>query len=71
MENLLLFLQIISSVGLIVLVLMQAKGTGFGRAFGGGGSSSFTRRGLEKVVFKVTFIFAALFIASSLLQIAV
>jgi len=50
---------------------MQAKGTGLGRSFGGGGNVSFTRRGLEKVIFKITFVFSALFIASSLLQITV
>jgi preprotein translocase subunit SecG len=71
MEKYLLILQIISSILLVILIIMQAKGTGFGRTFGGGGNVSFTRRGLEKVVFKLTFVIAALFIAVSVLQIAV
>jgi preprotein translocase subunit SecG len=71
MERLLLIFQIISSITLVILIIMQAKGTGFGRTFGGGGNVSFTRRGLEKVVFKFTFIVATIFITVSILQVAV
>jgi len=71
MEKILLIFQIISSIALVILIIMQAKGTGFGRSFGGGGNVSFTRRGLEKVVFKFTFVVAGIFIAVSILQVAV
>jgi len=71
MEKVLLIFQIISSITLVILIIMQAKGTGFGRTFGGGGNVSFTRRGLEKVVFKFTFVVAGIFIAVSILQVAV
>jgi protein translocase SecG subunit len=71
MLNLILAVQILVSSLLVVLILMQAKGTGFGRAFGGGSSSSFTRRGLEKVIFKLTFVISFIFIAISILQFTV
>lgn len=66
-----LALQVISAVLLTSAILIQSKGTGFGRAWGGSSSASFTRRGLEKVVFRATFVFAALFIIVSILQLAV
>ena len=68
MKNILLIVQLLVSLLLIFIIIMQAKGTGFGRSFGGGGGSSFTRRGLEKIIFKLTFVIAGIFIAVSLLQ---
>jgi len=62
-------LQIIISVFLIGLILVQVKGTGFGRVWGA--SSSFSRRGLERLVFKTTFVVAALFLIISILQFVV
>ncbi len=70
MGSVFLILQIIFSLILIAFILLQAKGTGFGRSMGGASSSSFTRRGLEKVVFRATFIVAALFVVVSIAQIA-
>lgn len=67
MKQALTILQMIVSVVLIGLILIQARGTGFGRSgFGGGGS--FTRRGLEKLIFRSTFVFVALFLVISILQ---
>ena len=57
--------QIISAITLISLILIQSRGTGFGRP--SSNSSSFTRRGIEKIVFKLTFIIAAIFIVVTLL----
>lgn len=68
MKQILTIIQIVVSVGLICLILIQARGTGFGRSGGFGGSTSFSRRGLEKLVFKLTFVLAFLFIAISILQ---
>ena len=53
---------------LIILVLMQANGTGLGRSFGSGGGTSFSRRGLEKLIFKGTFVVAGVFLIISILQ---
>ena len=69
MENFMLIAQIVLSIIMIVLILVQTQGTGFGRSWGG--SSSFTRRGLEKVVYRFTYVVSALFIIVSLLQFTV
>lgn len=56
MKQALTIIQIISAVSLTALILLQARGTGLGRA-----GTSFTRRGLEKLIFRLTFIAAAVF----------
>ena len=52
------------------VILLQVKGTGFGRVWGGLSTSS-TRRGLEGVIFKFTFILAGLFLLVSFTTILV
>lgn len=66
MDSLLLVFQIFLAGILIVLILFQARGTGFARSLGG--ASSFTRRGLERFVFKATFVFSGFFLAVSILS---
>ena len=68
-KNVLLVLQIITSVVLATLILLQSKGSGFSR--GSSGGVSFTRRGLERLLYKATFVVAALFILLSLLQLLI
>ncbi len=70
MKQFLTIVQIIVSLVLIALILMQARGTGLGRTFGGGSGTSFTRRGLEKLIFKATFVFVILFLVISVLQLS-
>lgn len=65
MNTFVFVLQIAISVALIVAISIQVKGGGFGRSFG---AQTFTRRGLEKVVFRATFVLVGLFIVSSLYQ---
>lgn len=59
--------QILVSLLLILVVLLQAKGTDLGQTFGGGpGGGSFrTRRGIEKTLFQLTILLAVLFLAIS------
>lgn len=64
MQQALTLVQVVSSILLVILILIQTKGTGFGRVWGG--SSSFTRRGIEKTVFKLTFIVTGIFIIVSI-----
>jgi len=62
--------QIIVSVTLIVLVILQSKGGGAGRMFGGGGDSVFrTRRGVEKVMFQITIVVIVLFVSISVVSV--
>lgn len=67
------YVQVILSVILILLVLIQYSEAGAGSAFGGGdGSSGFhTRRGIEKTIFYTTIVFGILFIASSFAQLII
>jgi len=65
MNNVFQVIQIITAISLICLILIQSRGTGFGRT--SSYSSSFTRRGIEKIVFKLTFVVAAIFILVSIL----
>lgn len=59
--------QVILSILLMVLVLLQAKGTGLGSAFGGEAGFYRTKRGFEKLLFRGTIIVAALFVIISII----
>ncbi len=63
-------IQIILSIAVIIFILLQVRGAGLGSAFGGSSSGSVfkTRRGVEKLIFKITVVFVILFAAVSLLS---
>jgi preprotein translocase subunit SecG len=65
-------LQIFVSSLLIVVVLLQVKGSGFGAALGGmsGGSVYRTKRGLERTLFQATIILVVVFIFVSFLSVS-
>ena len=69
-ENYLNIGQILVSVALIIVVLLQAKGSGFGAGLGGTTSSFRTRRGLEKTLFQATIGLTVLFLAMSAWSVA-
>jgi len=59
--------QVVVALLLMVAILLQNRGAGLGGAFGGtGGGVYLTKRGLEKKLFVVTVILAAVFILLSL-----
>lgn len=60
-------IQIIISVTLMVIILLQVKGESTG-AFGGGTGVARTRRGLEKTLFNVTIVLAVIFLLMSFLS---
>lgn len=64
-------IQIIISLALITVVILQAKGGGLSTIFGGEGSVYRTRRGLEKTIFNFTIVLAVLFGVISLLSVVV
>ena len=53
--------QIIVGVALILSILFQARGAGLGSVFGGTGAVFKTRRGIDKLLFRMTIGFAVLF----------
>lgn len=60
--------QIVISLALIAFILVQARGTGFGRSSGFSAGGSFARRGLEKLIFRATFVLVFIFLLVSILQ---
>lgn len=63
----LLIVQIIISVLLIGAILLQSHGSGLGSAWGGGGESYHTKRGVEKSLFIATIILVISFSLVSIL----
>jgi preprotein translocase subunit SecG len=61
--------QILISIGLIAVILLQQRGTGLGAAFGGEGGVYRTKRGIEKTLFISTIVLATLFVVNAILNI--
>ncbi|MEK7072765.1 MAG: preprotein translocase subunit SecG [Patescibacteria group bacterium] len=61
--------QIISAVALIIVIVLQNRGTGLGAAFGGEGNVYRTRRSAEKVLFQLTIILAVIFFVTAFVNI--
>jgi preprotein translocase subunit SecG len=59
-------IQIVVSIALIVIILVQAKGTGLGGIFGGDSSIYKTRRGVEKTLYQATIGLAVTFFIVSI-----
>ena len=59
--------QVIVSLLLIGTILLQAKGTGLGSAWGGGGEFYRTKRGAERVLFVGTIVLSVLFLSLSII----
>ena len=60
--------QIIIAILLIVLILLQQRGTALGSAFGQEGGFYATRRGIQQKIFLATCVCGALFIILALLN---
>ena len=60
------FALMLVSITVIVVVLMQVKGTGFGAALGGQDSSFRTRRGIQRSLHRVTIALMVVFIGLAL-----
>lgn len=69
MKNFLPIIQIAVSVILIILILLQQKGTALGSAFGQEGNFYGTLRGAEKKILWLTCFFGGTFIILALLSI--
>jgi len=64
-------IQLILGILLILIILLQQKGSGLGSTFGGELAMYRTKRGAEKLLFRATIVIAALFIMASLIGLVV
>lgn len=71
MKTALLVIQIIVSLSLITVILLQAKGSGLSTVFGGSGGFYRSRRGVEKLLVYVTVGLTALFLVLSIVQVLI
>lgn len=71
MKSAILVIQTLISIGLVVAILLQAKGSGLGMAFGESGQQYRSKRGVEKLLYRATIVLAALFLVTSLINILV
>lgn len=71
MVKLLTIFQILTSLALIAVILLQAQGAGLGTIFGGGGEEYRSKRGIEKVLFYATIALSVIFLGLSLVGVAV
>lgn len=67
MAQILLIFQAILSTGLIMMILLQAQGSGLGANWTGGGETYHTKRGIEKILLYLTILTAMLFTINSIL----
>jgi preprotein translocase subunit SecG len=62
---------IIIAIGLILSILFQVKGGGLGGIFGQSDTVYRTKRGVEKTLFQLTIVLAALFIIISIVSLKI
>ncbi len=67
MQTYLNIAQIVLAIALIVVILFQVKGGGLGGIFGQQSTVYRTRRGVEKILFRLTIVFVAAFLVISVL----
>jgi preprotein translocase subunit SecG len=69
LEKIFLISQLITSIFLIVIILIQVRGQSV-NIFGGGGDNFRTRRGFEKIIFQLTIIVSVIFVSLGLINAA-
>lgn len=67
MNTAFIIVQSVIAIALVVSIILQQRGSGVGLAFGGGGESFRSKRGLEKLLFYSTIVLAILFAMISIL----
>ncbi|MBM3208718.1 preprotein translocase subunit SecG [Candidatus Shapirobacteria bacterium] len=70
-KDILTIIQIVISLLLIVVILLQAQGEGLGVLGGQGGEFFQSKRGIEKLLFRTTIVLASLFFVSSIIQLLI
>ena len=68
METTFIVLQIVIGIALVITITLQSRGSQVGMAFGGGGESYRSKRGIEKLLYYATIVLAILFASISILS---
>jgi preprotein translocase subunit SecG len=63
--------QIIVSLALVAVTVVQSKSAGLGRMFGSDSSIYRTRRGVEKTLFNLTIVLGVIFFVTSIVSVLV
>ena len=71
MQTYLNIAQIVLAAALIVVILFQVRGGGLGGIFGQQSSVYRTRRGVEKILFRLTIVFDVVFLVISVLTLRI
>lgn len=66
MRSAISLIQIILGVLLVLVIIIQQKGSGLGSAFGGEMGFYRTKRGAERLLFYATIVLAVAFLVSSI-----
>ena len=61
--------EIVVSIVLILVILLQTRGSGFSATFSSDSSIYRSRRGVERTVFNFTIVLAVVFIVVSILSV--
>jgi len=65
-QRILQIFQIVTAALLVSSILLQQRGAGLGSAFGGEGNVFRARRGVERILFVSTIVFALAFFTSAI-----
>jgi preprotein translocase subunit SecG len=72
MKTFLYSIELLVAIILIALLVVQARGGGLGGIFGGWGTPTYrSRRGIERTIFRLTIILAALFVVVAIVTVSV
>jgi len=63
--------QIVLSIALVAVILLQVRGGGLGGIFGQPDTVYRTKRGVERILFQLTIVLVILFIIVSLLTLKI
>ena len=71
MQKIITIFLVVISLLLMASILLQQRGASLGGAFGGDSSIYRSRRGAEKILFRLTILFAISFIASAIIAVLI
>ncbi len=68
MDKVFTIIQLVLAIFLIIIILLQQRGSGLGAAFGSGGNIYGSRRGVDKILFQITIVISVLFFVAAILN---